>query len=87
MIIYRSDDVLKDHRKKNIDSGFDGTIIHFQSEEQNINQSITITRGSELGEKDTWKPIDWTYNLMGILVGGTDNQFQDAKRFNDEVSE
>jgi len=84
--IYRSDDVLKDHRKENIDSGFDGTIIHFQSEEQKINQSITITRGSELGEKDTWKPIDWTYNLMGIFVGGTDNQYQDAKRFDDEVN-
>lgn len=84
--IYRSDDVLKDHRKENIDSGFDGTVIHFQSEEEEINQSITITRGSELGEKDTWKPIDWTYNLMGIFVGGTDNQFQDAKRFDDKVS-
>ncbi|TXC92671.1 hypothetical protein FS935_00205 [Metabacillus litoralis] len=83
--IYRSDDILKEHRKTNIDSGFDGTIIHFQSEDKKLNQSITITRGSELGEKDTWRPIDWSYNLIGIYVGGTDNQFQDAKLFDDEV--
>lgn len=83
--IYRSDDILEDQRKNEIDSGFDGTIIHFQNEEQKINQSITITRGSELGEKDTWRPIDWTYNLMGIFVGGTDNQYSDAKRFYDDV--
>jgi len=83
--IYRSDDILKEHRKTNIDSGFDGTIIHFQSEELKINQAITITRGSELGEKNTWKPIDWTYNLIGIFVGGTDNQYQDARRFDDKV--
>lgn len=47
--IYRSEDILENERKTEIDSGFDGTIIHFQSEEQQINQSITITRGSELG--------------------------------------
>ncbi|WP_078435421.1 DUF6792 domain-containing protein [Metabacillus halosaccharovorans] len=83
--IYRSDDILDERRENEVDSGFDGTILHFQSEEQRINQAITITRGSELGEKDTWKPIDWTYNLMGIFVGGTDNQYQDAKIFYDEV--
>ncbi|WP_226669691.1 DUF6792 domain-containing protein [Metabacillus litoralis] len=84
--VYRSDDILEERRETKIDSGFDGTVIHFQSEDQKINQAITITRGSELGEKDTWRPIDWTYNLIGIYVGGTDNQYQDAKRFDDEVS-
>ncbi|APH05002.1 hypothetical protein A9C19_09715 [Bacillus weihaiensis] len=85
LTVSRSDDVLKEHRKKNNDSGFDGTIIHLHSEGNNINQTITITRGSELGEKDTRKPIDWTYNLMGIYTGGTDNQYQDTRRFYDDV--
>ncbi|XQY93783.1 DUF6792 domain-containing protein [Metabacillus sp. HB246100] len=84
--VFRSDDVLKEHRINRIDSGFDGTIIHFHSEENETNQSITITRGSEFGEKNNWRPIDWTYNLMGIYVGGTDSQFKDAKIFDDEVN-
>ncbi|APH05006.1 DUF6792 domain-containing protein [Bacillus weihaiensis] len=84
--IYRSDEILKTLKNSNIDSGFDGTVIHLKSNEEKINQSITITRGSELGEKDTWRPIDWSYNIIGIFVGGTDNQYNDARKFDDTVT-
>lgn len=60
--IYRSDDFLKDFRKVNSDSGFDGTIIHIQNVKEGINQAITITRGSELGEKTLGD------QLIGLII-------------------
>jgi hypothetical protein len=65
------------------DSGFDGTIIHFYDEEKGINQMYTIARGSEMQEKDTWKPLDWAYNAFGIFVGQSKIQYNDALRFDD----
>jgi len=77
--IYRSDDLLK--RESNKDSGFDGTVIHFHSEKNEINQAITITRGSEMSEKNNWRPLDWLYNLNGIFLGSNSDQLRDAEIF------
>jgi hypothetical protein len=82
--IYRSDD-FKDF--SHIDSGFDGTAIHFYDEEKGINQLYTITRGSEAPEKDTWKPLDWTYNVFGIFVGQNRSQYDAALRFDQIVTQ
>ncbi|MED4905420.1 DUF6792 domain-containing protein [Parageobacillus thermoglucosidasius] len=82
--IYRSDDF---KNLNDIDSGFDGTVIHFYDEEKGINQSYTITRGSEAPEKDTWKPLDWTYNVFGIFVGQNRSQYDAALRFNQIVTQ
>ena len=82
--IYRSDD-FKDF--SHIDSGFDGTAIHFYDEEKGINQLYTITRGSEASEKDTWKPLDWTYNVFGIFVGQNRSQYDAALRFDQIVTQ
>ncbi|WP_027409947.1 DUF6792 domain-containing protein [Anoxybacteroides tepidamans] len=76
--IYSSDD-FKDSGQ--LDSGFDGTIIHFYDAKQGINQQYTITRGSEAREKDTWKPFDWLYNVFGIFTGKNVSQYRDASRF------
>lgn len=81
--IYRSDD-FKDFR--HIDSGFDGTAIHFYDEEKGINQAYIITRGSEASEKDTWKPLDWFYNTFGIFVGQDKSQYRDAMHFDEIVT-
>jgi hypothetical protein len=81
--IYRSDDF---KNLNDIDSGFDGTVIHFYDEEKGINQEYTITRGSETPEKDTWKPLDWTYNVFGIFVGQNKNQYRDAILFDKLVT-
>jgi len=80
--VYRSDDF-----KKGKDFGFDGTIIHFYDEKQGINQKYTITRGSEMSEHDTWKPLDWAYNLFGIFVGKSHKQYSHAFRFDKIVTE
>ncbi|WP_243292755.1 DUF6792 domain-containing protein [Bacillus sp. FJAT-47783] len=63
------------------DYGFDGTVIHFYDEEKGINQTYTITRGSEAPEKDTWKPHDWVYNTFGIFTGQNKTQYEAAKKF------
>ncbi|OAT72323.1 DUF6792 domain-containing protein [Parageobacillus thermoglucosidasius] len=81
--IYRSDD-FKDF--SHIDSGFDGTAIHFYDEEKRINQAYIITRGSEVSEKDTWKPLDWFYNTFGIFVGKDKSQYRDAMHFDEIVT-
>ncbi|WMT19720.1 DUF6792 domain-containing protein [Parageobacillus toebii] len=81
--IYRSDDF---KNLNDVDSGFDGTVIHFYDEEKGINQEYTITRGSETPEKDTWKPLDWTYNVFGIFVGQNKNQYRDAILFDKLVT-
>ncbi|MDL4840541.1 DUF6792 domain-containing protein [Aquibacillus rhizosphaerae] len=81
LTIYRSDQELKKDQENKVDSGFDGTVIHFHSVDNQINQAITITRGSESKEKDNWRPLDWGNNLMGIYVGAGDGQFNDAEKF------
>ncbi|MBA2875709.1 DUF6792 domain-containing protein [Thermaerobacillus caldiproteolyticus] len=78
----------EDFKSVNVnDSGFDGTIIHFYDEEKGINQMYTIARGSEIQEKDTWKPLDWAYNALGIFVGQSKNQYDDAFRFEEIVAQ
>ncbi|WP_338205252.1 DUF6792 domain-containing protein [Parageobacillus thermoglucosidasius] len=78
----------EDFRNVNVnDSGFDGTIIHFYDEEKGINQMYTIARGSEKREKDTWKPLDWAYNALGIFVGQSRSQYRDALEFDRKVTQ
>ncbi|MBS2970658.1 hypothetical protein J9317_18090 [Metabacillus sp. KIGAM252] len=69
------------------DSGFDGTVIHFYDPEKKINQSYTITRGSEMGEDaGAGKPLDWLYNVFGIYTGRDRAQFDHANRFAENVN-
>ncbi|MDQ0231219.1 DUF6792 domain-containing protein [Metabacillus malikii] len=84
--VYLSDVELIEYKKKSIDYGLDGTIIHFLSVENQLNQAITITRGSESREKDNWRPLDWGYNLKGIFVGANSAQFNIAKEFDEKVT-
>ncbi|CAM4006309.1 DUF6792 domain-containing protein [Mesobacillus zeae] len=68
--------------KKERDSGFDGSVIHFYEPEKGINQSYTITRGSESGkQEDSGVPLDWIYNGFGIFEGKLTNQYKDAYEF------
>ncbi len=85
--VYRSDDIkqLQDYRSQGKDSGFDGTVIHFYNPERGINQSYTITRGSEHAE-DNGEPLDWYYNGFGIFTGKVHNQYRDAEIFDDIVT-
>nr|WP_273127652.1 DUF6792 domain-containing protein [Bacillus weihaiensis] len=81
LTIYRSDVILKELSEHSIDSGFD-----FIAKNRKLTSPSQLQeRGCELGEKDTWRPIEWSYNLVGIYVGGTYNQFQDAKEFDNKV--
>ncbi|WP_053073791.1 DUF6792 domain-containing protein [Bacillus sp. LL01] len=83
--IYHSDELPKSVR--DYDSGFDGTVIHFMDLEAGINQSYTITRGSEMGENNgEGPPSDWLYNTFGIFGGKAQNQLQDARHFEKHVS-
>ncbi|MGD6871886.1 DUF6792 domain-containing protein [Sutcliffiella horikoshii] len=83
--IYHSDELPK--HVKGYDSGFDGTVIHFMDLEAGINQSYTITRGSEMGENNgNGPPSDWLYNTFGIFGGKAQNQLQDAIHFEKHVS-
>lgn len=69
------------------DSGFDGTVIHFMDLSAGINQSYTITRGSEKGEDEgSGPPSDWLYNLFGIFGGKVQSQYRDAVNFDDKVN-
>ncbi len=69
------------------DSGFDGTVIHFMDLGAGINQSYTITRGSEKGEDEgSGPPSDWLYNLFGIFGGKAQSQYRDAVNFDDKVN-
>ncbi|MEB3751129.1 DUF6792 domain-containing protein [Geobacillus icigianus] len=79
--VYHSDDF-----KKGQDFGFDGTIIHFYDEKQGINQKYTIARGSEKREQDTWKPLDWAYNIFGIFEGQSKKQYNSALLFDKIVT-
>lgn len=83
--LYHSDDFSQVNSE--LDSGFDGTVIHFLNIETGINQSYTITRGSEPGEDGgEGSPSDWFYNLFGIFGGKVKNQYQDAQAFDFEVT-
>ncbi|AZB41858.1 hypothetical protein CEF21_05815 [Bacillus sp. FJAT-42376] len=69
------------------DSGFDGTVIHFYDPQKKINQSYTITRGSEMGEDNgSGKPLDWLYNVFGIYTGRDRTQLDQATRFAETVN-
>ncbi|WP_163583458.1 DUF6792 domain-containing protein [Gracilibacillus saliphilus] len=85
--VYKSDEILKEIRERGRDSGFDGTIIHLKNGEDKINQVITIARGSELSEGANWRPLDWSYNGNGSLVGVTTDQYEEANRFHQNVME
>ncbi|MEA3321775.1 MAG: DUF6792 domain-containing protein [Bacillota bacterium] len=84
--VYHSDDM--DLSVKDRDSGFDGTVIHFFDIELGLNQSYTITRGSEPREDNgEGNPLDWLYNLLGIFGGKVKNQYNDAVVFDNQVTE
>ncbi|MEM5016467.1 DUF6792 domain-containing protein [Metabacillus indicus] len=81
--VYHSVDYKEDNEN---DSGFDGTIIHFFDKDKNINQTYTITRGSENKEAgDEGKPLDWLYNSFGIFSGKNEEQLLDASKFDNKV--
>lgn len=85
--IYHSDDI-DELKTSSQDSGFDGTVIHFYNPSLNINQSYTITRGSEHSEDNgEGEPLDWYYNGLGIFTGKVKNQYEDAMRFDEIVSQ
>lgn len=77
--IYKSKDFEEIFKKGSY--GFDGTIIHFFDEEAKINQVYSIARESEMHEDEDWRPEDWLYNLMGIFVGGSSIQYDNAVYF------
>lgn len=87
--LYHSIDYPQINVKK--DSGFDGTVIHFLDLETGINQSYTITRGSEkkenYGEGEDVPPLDWYYNMFGIFGGNIQNQYRDAQAFDKKVTQ
>lgn len=68
--VYHSDDL---QGFEEGDYGFDGTAIHFYDEEKGINQIYTIPRGTEPKESGTWKPLDYTYDGMGISSSFVDD--------------
>ncbi|MCG3088466.1 DUF6792 domain-containing protein [Sporosarcina cyprini] len=79
--LYHSDGIMS---CKSRDSGFDGTVVHFYDPDKGINQSYTITRGSEgseVGGRSDGKPMDWSYNGIGIFTGKVNDQLQDAMEF------
>ncbi|MDQ0273317.1 DUF6792 domain-containing protein [Cytobacillus purgationiresistens] len=87
--VYHSDDIkeLKEQKDAGKDSGFDGTIIHFYNPIEGINQSYTITRGSEHSEDSgEGEPLDWYYNGFGIFTGKVKNQFENAETFDDLIT-
>ncbi|WP_071461381.1 DUF6792 domain-containing protein [Bacillus massilinigeriensis] len=67
--------------QKGNDSGFDGSVIHFYDPEKGINQSYTIPRGTEGGEKE-----DWGYNLNGIYEGQVKGQYNDLTVFDQVIT-
>ncbi|PLR96519.1 DUF6792 domain-containing protein [Bacillus sp. T33-2] len=87
--VYRSADIkeISNLKISNKDSGFDGTVIHFYDPRKGINQSYTITRGSE-GSEDNGEgdPLDWIYNGLGIFEGKIKNQYEHASRFDTIVT-
>lgn len=88
--VYHSDELkaLSEKKRAGKDSGFDGTVIHFYDPKQGINQSYTITRGSESAEDNgEGAPLDWVYNGLGIFTGQVQNQYKDAKYFDKTVTE
>jgi hypothetical protein len=52
-----------------------------------INQMYTIARGREIQKKDTWKPLDWAYNVLGIFVGQSKGQYREALEFDRKVTQ
>lgn len=88
--VYHSNDIeeLNALKKAGKDSGFDGTVIHFYDPKQGINQSYTITRGSESSE-DAGKggPLDWAYNVLGIFTGQVQNQYNAAEDFDEIITQ
>ncbi|OIK13314.1 DUF6792 domain-containing protein [Bacillus sp. MUM 13] len=87
--VYRSDDIkeINQDKRNGKDSGFDGTVLHFYDPAKGINQTYTITRGSENAEDGgNGGPNDWLYNLFGIFEGKAQNQLKDASMFDQIVT-
>lgn len=49
-------------------SGYNGTVIHFYSDEKGINQAYVISQGSHDSE-------DWEYNFTGLFLGLQGSQY------------
>src|SRR5690625_2299086 len=79
--VYNSEDYIDNQGSY----GFNGTIIHFFDEQEGINQTYTIPRGSEKGDQETGRPDDWLYNMMGIFLGKDASQYNAAKEFDQKV--
>src|SRR5699024_10191927 len=60
--VYHSEDYI-DEKDAN---GSNGTIIHIENE-QGVNESYTIARGTQDFTDDDWHATDWSYNIMGIF--------------------
>ncbi|WP_010531761.1 DUF6792 domain-containing protein [Lentibacillus jeotgali] len=59
-------------------SGYDGTAIHFQSEENNIDEVYVISQGTQ-GAKD------WEYNMKAMLAGQDISQADATEEFVNEA--
>ncbi|WLR61489.1 DUF6792 domain-containing protein [Guptibacillus hwajinpoensis] len=59
-------------------SGYDGTAIHFTSEEYNINEVYVISQGSQGND-------DWKYNIKAMLAGKDIAQAEMTNEFVKEV--
>ncbi|HLS08452.1 DUF6792 domain-containing protein [Lentibacillus sp.] len=56
------------------ESGYDGTAIHFQSEENNIDEVYVISQGTQDAN-------DWKYNIKAMLAGQDASQAEATRLF------
>ncbi|MGX4668465.1 DUF6792 domain-containing protein [Cerasibacillus sp. JNUCC 74] len=60
------------------DTGFDGTAIHFKTQNGDNNELYVISQGS----KDI---VDWEYNIKAMFAGKDYSQAQDTHKFTEEA--
>lgn len=59
-------------------SGYDGSAIHFISDDQNINEVYIISEGTQ-----DW--TDWNYNIQGLFAGQESSQAEATAEFTEDA--
>ncbi len=80
--VYHSEEYIEEEKE----NGFNGTIIHIENE-QGVNESYTIARGTQDFTDDDWHATDWSYNVMGIFTGQNDSQYRALEKFDELVTD
>ncbi|KGX89852.1 hypothetical protein N781_09035 [Pontibacillus halophilus JSM 076056 = DSM 19796] len=68
------------HKKEDASTGYNGTAVHFKSEEESVDELYIISQGTQ-------DQVDWKYNIKSMLAGISYSQSTSTLQFVKEVKQ